>query len=257
MNQNVVNIVQEKLSEIEKEHNVQILFAIESGSRGWGFESKDSDYDCRFVYVHKKEWYLNVFEGRDVIELPVDEVLDISGWDLKKALKLMYKSNSPLFEWLTTPVLYREKVNARKNMLEVANAYFSPISAINHYINLSRNSYRTQEGDSIKVKKLFYALRPLFSCMWIEKHQAIPPMNLKEILNDLDVNSDLLTVIDELIHYKKSCTEADEIKAPEVIVSFIEEKINYYEAYLKTIQFNRNTDLDQLNSYFLNILGEI
>ena len=80
----------QRLSDIEAKYDVKILLAVESGSRAWGFESKDSDYDVRFIYVHKKDWYLSLIEGRDVIEeLDPDGVLDLAGWDLKKALLLM------------------------------------------------------------------------------------------------------------------------------------------------------------------------
>ena len=80
------NAIHNELTNIEKETSVKILYAVESGSRGWGFPSRDSDYDVRFIYLHPTDWYLNVFQGNDIIEIPVDEVLDINGWDLRKAL---------------------------------------------------------------------------------------------------------------------------------------------------------------------------
>lgn len=97
-----------ELEAIEQRHDVRVLFACESGSRGWGFASPDSDYDVRFLYVHKPEWYLRVEPQRDVIERPIDDVLDVSGWELRKALQLMRRSNPTLFEWLDSPVIYRE-----------------------------------------------------------------------------------------------------------------------------------------------------
>ena len=90
--------IKEVLEIIEKEHKVKILFACESGSRAWGFASKDSDYDVRFIYVHEKNWYFGIDDQRDVIELPVNEVLDVNGWDVRKALRLFRKSNAPLYE---------------------------------------------------------------------------------------------------------------------------------------------------------------
>ncbi len=125
----------------------EILFAIESGSRGWGFESSDSDYDVRFVYAHKENWYLQVFDGKDIIDLPVDEVLDINGWDIRKALQLMYKSNAPLFEWITSPIVYEEVESVRERMLKLANEYFSPISCTHHYINLARKSLSDMDSN--------------------------------------------------------------------------------------------------------------
>lgn len=98
-----------KLSHIESEYDVEILFAIESGSRAWGFESIDSDYDVRFVYRHKPSWYFNILPKRDVIELPIVGVDDYSGWDIRKALFLLNKSNPVFFEWLRSPIVYREE----------------------------------------------------------------------------------------------------------------------------------------------------
>src|SRR6188768_2678862 len=102
------DIIVAKLKEVERQYQVKILYACESGSRAWGFASPDSDFDARFIYVHKKEHYLSIEEQRDVIELPIDEVLDINGWELKKALRLFKKSNGPLYEWLQSPIVYMQ-----------------------------------------------------------------------------------------------------------------------------------------------------
>src|SRR6476659_2643278 len=97
------------LAELELRHAVKVLFACESGSRGWGFASPDSDYDVRFVYVNRLPWYLTVEAGRDVIEQPISDELDVSGWDLRKTLQLMRDSNPTLLEWLRSPILYRQE----------------------------------------------------------------------------------------------------------------------------------------------------
>lgn len=99
------------IQQIEIDYEVKVLFACESGSRAWGFPSKDSDYDVRFIYVHKPEYYLSidpvgVGKKRDVIELPINNLLDVTGWELTKALKLFRKSNPPLLEWLRSGIVY-------------------------------------------------------------------------------------------------------------------------------------------------------
>ena len=107
-------LIQEKLHEIEKRENCRILLAVESGSRAWGFASPDSDYDVRFIYVRDKESYLKLNRPRDVIELPINDVLDINGWDVEKALKLLHKSNPTVFEWCSSPIVYQTTDGGRK-----------------------------------------------------------------------------------------------------------------------------------------------
>lgn len=71
--------IKAQLRRIEEEQNIKMLLAVESGSRAWGFASPDSDYDARFVYIRRPEDYLRLDAVRDVIELPIDDVLDING----------------------------------------------------------------------------------------------------------------------------------------------------------------------------------
>ncbi|HMW61950.1 MAG TPA: nucleotidyltransferase domain-containing protein, partial [Leptospiraceae bacterium] len=153
----IVNTVQNRLTSIEVEHNVEILFAIESGSRAWGFASEDSDYDVRFIYRHPIPWYLNILPKRDVIEYPIVDIMDYSGWDLRKAFFLANKSNPVLFEWLQSPIVYRKNDRFFDSFFPAAMAYFSPISTVYHYLHMATNNYREYlKRDYVKVKKYFY-----------------------------------------------------------------------------------------------------
>ncbi|MEQ8169833.1 MAG: nucleotidyltransferase domain-containing protein, partial [Candidatus Eremiobacterota bacterium] len=98
-----------ELKKIEDEEKVKIIYACESGSRAWGFPSKDSDYDVRFIYVHDHDRYLSVYDRKDVIERPVCDLLDINGWDIRKAMRLLQKSNAALMEWFQSPVIYLDR----------------------------------------------------------------------------------------------------------------------------------------------------
>ena len=89
----------EELKKIEEKENIQIIYAVESGSRAWGFAGTDSDYDVRFIYVHNLDYYLKLEDTRDVLEYPINDLLDISGWDISKTLKLAHSSNPSLYEW--------------------------------------------------------------------------------------------------------------------------------------------------------------
>ena len=157
-------IIRQRLYEIEKTQNVRILFAVESGSRAWGIASPDSDYDVRFIYVRPKNDYLRLDELRDVIELPIDDELDINGWDLKKALALLYRSNPTLFEWLSSPVIYL-KTRFSEDFKELAADYFSKKKSLYHYVSMAKGNYRGYlKGDIVKAKKYFYVLRPVLAC---------------------------------------------------------------------------------------------
>lgn len=243
-----------KLNTLEQFYQIKILFAIESGSRGWGFESADSDYDCRFVYVHNRDWYLQVHKGRDVVELPVDAVLDISGWDLKKSLQLLYKTNMPLTEWLTTPIVYREVPEIRQKMLSLAKDYFSPISAMHHYLNMARKNYDTLDTGTIRIKKFFYTLRPVLACMYIDKYNQIPPMNIHVLMQTLDIDDAILKEINALITFKKSCTEADTIALPFALKKYIDDTYVTHLEMVKSIKHHKNYDKEHLDAFFLEIL---
>src|SRR5690606_3449454 len=169
----------DELHKIEKEYRVQIFYACESGSRAWGFPSVDSDYDVRFLYIRERDWYLSidVEDKRDVIELPISDDLDISGWDLRKALKLLRKSNPPLLEWLSSPIVYVQNDVLIEKFRALAPLYYSPISCSYHYLQMARNNFgEYMKGDTVKVKKYFYILRPILAIKWIEEMSEIMPM---------------------------------------------------------------------------------
>ena len=108
-----------KLKEIEEKEKVKILYAVESGSRAWGFESKDSDYDVRLIYIRPLDWYLSIDDKKDFIEYPVSSLLDISGWDIKKVIRLFKRSNPPLYEWLNSPIVYLERGNFAQRLRDL------------------------------------------------------------------------------------------------------------------------------------------
>lgn len=251
----MIDTIQEKLNELEKKENIIILHAIESGSRGWGFESKDSDFDVRFIYVHPIEWYLSVFEGSDIIEIPIDQVLDINGWDLKKALKLMYKSNAPLLEWLSSPIIYKQNQEFIKELRNVSEKYFSPIAVTYHYINLAKKSFDGLEGMiNIKIKKLFYVIRPILACMWIENFNTIPPMNLQAMIKEVEIDNKIKEIIEKLVIVKASSIESDTINPPKELMEFLRDKLEYYYNYVKDIKNEKERASNFLNEFFHKIL---
>ncbi len=246
-----------ELNRIENEYSVKILYAVESGSRGWGFESTDSDYDVRFIYISKLNWYLSMKEKRDVIELPIDEVLDVNGWDIQKALMLYKRSNPTLLEWLSSPIVYMQDTSFADNLRELMNDYFISKSCIYHYLSMAKGNYREYlKKDYVKIKKYFYVIRPLMACMWVEEHGSQPPMVFEELMTSLEIPSDVIDEIKNLLERKKISSELKEEARIPVLNQFIEEKIEYFEELAKSLEYIKNNDVSQLDDLFLNTLDE-
>ena len=100
--------IKEEIYKIEST-GIKVLYACESGSRAWGFESKDSDFDVRFIYALPREKYLTVYDFKDTMDFPIDDLLDLNGWDIKKALRLFSGNNMSVYEWLNSPIVYHER----------------------------------------------------------------------------------------------------------------------------------------------------
>lgn len=204
--------VMESLARIEREHAVTVLFACESGSRGWGFASPDSDYDVRFIYVNRLPWYLTVAPGRDVIEVPISGELDINGWDLRKALGLMRESNPTLLEWLRSPVVYREDGDTMERFRALAENVFSNAKGWHHYASMAKKNFREHlQADEVRYKKYLYVLRPLLAARWIRTRPGVPPMRFAELAqHTLDPVADaaLVAEINALLEVKMRAGEA-------------------------------------------------
>ena len=199
-----------QLRDIEQRYNVRVLYACESGSRGWGFASPDSDYDVRFLYVHRPEWYLRVEAQQDVIELPIDDELDVCGWEWRKALGLLKGANPTLIEWLDSPVVYQEDETVVAELRALIPAWFSPLRARWHYYSMARKNFRGYlQGETVRLKKYFYVLRPLLAARWVEAGKGVPPMRFAELLAGSELCAPLRAEIDALLEIKQRAGEAE------------------------------------------------
>lgn len=198
-----------ELAEIERRHAVRVLFACESGSRGWGFASPDSDYDVRFLYVHRPEWYLRVEAQRDVIELPISDELDIGGWELRKALRLLHRSNPTLFEWLDSPLVYREDAALAARLRALAPRFHSTLKGRWHYLAMARKNFRGHlQGDTVRLKKYLYVLRPLLAVEWLDAGRGMPPMRFADLAAATVRDPALAAEINALLAVKMAAGEA-------------------------------------------------
>ena len=219
--------IEARLADVEAEEGVRILLAIESGSRAWGFPSPDSDYDVRFIYQHDADWYLSLREERDVIERGIDErEIDLSGWDLRKALRLGLKWNPVLHEWLVSPVTYAADGPFRDEALALYRDFVDLRAIAHHYASQVKGQWRRNlAGDEVKLKTYFYVVRPLLSLRWVLRHHSLPPMHMSALLKGSDLPGAVAGAIDRLIELKRSTPELGTGAKIPVIDTWIEQLV--------------------------------
>ena len=246
-------IIVNKLKEIEQSENIRILHAVESGSRAWGFESPDSDYDVRFIYVRPKEFYLRLDKTRDVIELPINDELDISGWDLNKSLVLLHKSNPTLFEWFSSPIQYIT-TDFADGIQPYLKKHFNGVKSLYHYLSMAKTNYRAYLKDGlVKAKKYFYVLRPILACEWIIDKDTAPPMLFSDLMK-AELPENLCEPVNELLNIKMNSPEVKEIPKVQVINDYVESEIASIAEMLTTLKDVPVRDWDDLNRVFLTEL---
>lgn len=222
-----------RLAGIEAEFDVRVLYACESGSRGWGFASPDSDYDVRFIYVHPLSWYLKVSAQRDVIEVPMSDELDINGWELRKALGLLKRGNATLIEWLDSPVMYRADGDFLQAMRDAARQTHQAERSFHHYVHMARKNYREYlRGDTVRLKKYLYVLRPLLATLWIEQGRCVAPMRFQDLVDAIVTDPNLRDAIDQLLAIKRAAGEAEYGQPLPIINAFIDSELTRLESVL-------------------------
>jgi predicted nucleotidyltransferase len=245
-----------RLTEIESKYDVKILLAVESGSRAWGFASKDSDYDVRFVYVHRKEWYLTLVEGRDVIEeLDSDGVMDFAGWDLKKALLLMGKGNCAFAEWLNSPIIYYKDEEFFKSVSRLKEDYFRKVSAVNHYYHMAMNhDKRYLEKRGCEMKRFMYHLRGLLAAKYAALYGAYPPVLFGDLVDKMVSDTYIKAEIADLVRLKQESREHNTMIVSDTLILFAERLAAEIESMLGTFPEEKQMDYQKLDQFFLNIL---
>ena len=208
INPTIRSAIEAELAAIEAENEVRILFAIESGSRAWGFASPDSDYDVRFVYAHPRDAYLTIEPmPSDTINPPVGEVLDFAGWDIRKALALFAKSNPSLLEWTQSPIRYRDDGVFLRKLQEMVSPIFSTKAGIYHYHSMMVSNHALLGTGQVKLKRYFYILRPLLACKWIAEYRTVPPIEFADLLPMLEPDPAVADAIQDLLAIKRNTPE--------------------------------------------------
>ena len=251
-----LNVIPAHLRDIEQDHNVKVLLAVESGSRAWGFESKNSDWDVRFIYVNKPEWYFKVQEQRDVIEHMYEDDVDLVGWELRKALVLLQKSNPSLLEWFNSPKVYYKDEDFVKRIREIERDYFNPIRTMYHYNHIYiKHDERYLQKQGYPMKRFLYYLRGILACKWIEKNKSLPPVAFNELLDATVEDNEIRAKVDELISLKKSGKEYDMLTVEDSLVDYARHLADYYNGIIDSFRPElKRTSTDALNSILYDMV---
>ena len=250
----MLKIIQEEIRNIEQKEDLKILFACESGSRAWGFPSQDSDYDVRFIYIRSLEWYLSIDDKKDTLEYPINDVLDISGWDVRKALKLFRNSNAVVYEWLQSPIVYKKETDFAEQLVKLFPEYFSLRAGMHHYLSMAKKCHNEElMGNMVKLKKYFYALRPALACKWIAEKKEVPPMEFPLLRQLIKEERELNGIIDDLLQQKQEGGEKDMIVSIDLLNSFIEKEIKRGELFSLELEKTKGSTED-INKLFRQLL---
>lgn len=222
------------LDAIRREHGVHIPLAIESGSRAWGFPSPDSDYDGRFIYVRPASQALTIWPRRDVIETPLVGDMDVNGWELSKALRLLLKGNAVVVEWLQSPIVYRGEAWVREVLLDFAGRWLDGGRVAGHYLHLGRRQkiLHLDDQDEVPLKKVFYCLRPAAALRWMRLHpgQAVTPMHFPTLMAESQPDPEVADLVAALIRRKAETREMGTGPIPAGLLAFIESEFAAAEA---------------------------
>jgi uncharacterized protein len=242
--------VRDALARLERERNVRVLYACESGSRAWGFASRDSDYDVRFLYVHARDWYLSVEDRRDVLEEPLTDELDVSGWELRKALRLLRKSNPPLLEWLKSPVVYRRDARFTREFEELMAQFYSPQRCFAHYLHMASGNWRhyLQDRELVSLKKYLYVFRPLLACRWIERSLGQVPMLFQQLVESVLEEAEVRAALLLLVARKQAGEELNTEPPVELLSRFVQAELARLESL--TAPQDALGNVEELNQFF-------
>lgn len=246
-------IILNKLKEIEDKYRIKILFAVESGSRAWGFPSTDSDYDVRFIYKRNVNDYLKIDSIDDFIDLVIVDELDFKGWDIQKVLRLMLKSNSSINEYLQSPIHYISDEIFEIDLFDLAKSQFNSQKVAMHYLGITTKRMIEMEHESeIKLKSLFYTLRSILSAKWIADYKTIPPMEFEK-LKHLIEDKTITNRVNEYLEIKSKVDESYRIIKDEEIYNWLKNlrtELKIDSDKLPKVEFDKN----RINEFFIKTI---
>jgi len=248
----------QELKKIELKKDITILYAVESGSRSWGFHSLDSDWDVRFIYSHNIDWHLSLDNKKNSFDIILDNNIDLSGWELKKTLRLFRKSNPALLEWLTGPIIYIEKYSTVSRLRKLIPEYLNQKTLMYHYLHLALGYYKDYlRSDMVENKKYFYAFRCLFACSWLKENKTVPPVKFIDLMEHQLEDKGIKNIILQILEKKMSGEELGLEPKNIILNDYIQDKLNYYHDFLKNYEFELIPNTEKLETILKETLIEI
>ena len=245
--------VMDKLHEIEQKEHVKVLYAVETASRAWGFPSVNSDWDVRFIYVHALPWYVSIAQNHDVIEyMSDDRIIDMVGWDLKKALTMMRRNASSISEWLHSPLTYCYDEVFLNRMLQLEKVCFNAKQGVGHYYGFARHMATEKITSQLTTMKYFlYFIRVLLACRWIEEKMTPPPVPFMELMQATVADESIKTKLMHLINKKRAGMELDTTMIDNQLMEYAQHLYRYYTENIKHLDLpagksNVEKEMDEL-----------
>ncbi len=248
-----------QITQVCTKQEITCLHAIESGSRAWGFSSSNSDYDVRLIYCHQPDWYLRLISKKDTFEYIDNDLFtvpfDIGGWDIRKALLLLYKSNAVIFEWLNSPIIYQSDTQFLTLIHEVQQEFFNPLAIFYHYRGMAKTATRSLNlNQPIKLKKCFYLLRALLASVWTLEKQTPPPVLMADMFELFTPQEQ--QVIEELILIKQAVDESYQHQLPQAVIDLINKLWQWGDTLITKREtfIKPQADIDLLDDIFKKVV---
>ena len=228
--------IRAELRAIEKEHDIKVLLAVQTGSRAMGLASPNSDWDVSYLYVHKPDWYSREGEHPCVIEQVCEGDVDTYGWELRDALEHLNAGNPTILEWLNSTPYYIIDESFSKRVQEIRKGFFSPANAIAYYnqiYNKYNERFLNQEGN---LKTFLYYLRGVLACRWIETKGTMPTMFFGSLVDSTVEDDGIRAKVYALIKSKRKGENPDNVTVDAELIDFARHLAEHYDIVINSSQ---------------------
>ena len=165
----------------------------------------------------------------------------------------MHSSNPTLFEWNSSPIVYKT-TDEWNQISRMINNYFVMKSGLYHYLSTAKRNYHEfLTGETVKFKKYFYVLRPLLACKWILAEGTPPPMLFSSLVEKY-LDEELKPDVEKLLDLKMNTPEIGVGKRFDRINDYIEKNIAVIDTMIAELPKEEPREWGELNDIFISLL---